>query len=111
MPIMLQGRATLGAAVAVLCSALPLALADDSKDLAPQLRELESKVRPMPATKMLSDHARARLRAANQRESNAWQAVQTRADWEKYRDPRLQALRGSLGSFPPVPKDLNVRVT
>jgi dienelactone hydrolase len=62
-------------------------------------------------SRMLAEDARARLQAANQRESQAWNEVKTRADWEKFRDLRLQALRESLGPFPPVPKDLKARVT
>src|SRR5262249_41291290 len=40
----------------------------------------------------------------------AWRALKGRADWERYRDVRLQALRRSLGTFPSPPKDLKVRV-
>jgi cephalosporin-C deacetylase-like acetyl esterase len=60
---------------------------------------------------MLTHHAQARLREANRRESQAWQQVRTRADWERFREVRLQALRSSLGSFPPVPHDLKTRCT
>ena len=60
---------------------------------------------------MLARDVRARLQAANQRESQAWSAITSRADWEKYRDPRLVALRASLGRFPAPPANLQVRVT
>jgi dienelactone hydrolase len=46
---------------------------------------------------MLSRNARARLRAANERENQAWQAVTSRAAWEAFRDRRIRALRESLG--------------
>src|SRR5262245_33420402 len=60
---------------------------------------------------MLSLDVRARRDAANRRETEAWQEIKTRADWERYRNARIQALRASLGPFPPAPRDLNVRVT
>ena len=60
---------------------------------------------------MLSRDVRSRLQAASVRENRAWQQVKQPADWEKFRDARLQALRASLGQFPDPPKDLHVRVT
>jgi dienelactone hydrolase len=82
-------------------------------DLARQLRGLDGTVLPANGepVKQLARHAQARLREANRRESQLWQQVRTRADWERYRDVRVQALRASLGSFPPVPRDLKTRVT
>ena len=63
------------------------------------------------ARAMLDDDCRARLRAANRRDAAAWAKVQSLADWERFRDARLKALRASLGSFPPEPKALDVEVT
>jgi hypothetical protein len=86
-------------------------------DLAGQLRDLNATVIPADSEqakqlpRMLARHVQARLREANQRESRLWRQIQMRAAWEQYRDPRIQALRASLGSFPPVPRDLKVRVT
>jgi dienelactone hydrolase len=60
--------------------------------------------------RMLGYDISVRLRAANERDRAAWAQVQTRADWEQFRDQRLQALKTSLGQFPPPPKDLKVRV-
>lgn len=60
---------------------------------------------------MLSRDVRRRLQAASARENRAWQQVKQSADWEKFRDARLQALRVSLGQFPEPPADLHVRVT
>ena len=62
-------------------------------------------------TTMLSDDADARLREANRRDARQWANVRSKADWEKFRDARLQALRDSLGSFPPPPKTLRVEAT
>jgi dienelactone hydrolase len=84
---------------------------------AARLRALDPRVLPeetdqarQPAG-MLGRDVRARLRAADDRESQAWQAIRTRADWEGYRDRRLLALRASLGEFPRPPRDLKVRVS
>jgi cephalosporin-C deacetylase-like acetyl esterase len=86
--------------------------ADDN--LAAQLRDLGGAVFPAERGKELSRtlprDVQTRLRAANLRENQAWQKVQTRADWEQYRDIRLQALRASLGRFPSAPKELKVRI-
>ena len=46
-----------------------------------------------------------------QRENKAWTPVDSREDWEQFRDQRINALRESLGQFPPVPKDLNIQTT
>jgi dienelactone hydrolase len=85
--------------------------------VADQLQKLNAVVLPADGdagkklAQMLPADARGRIRAANQRETRAWQAVQSREDWERYRDPRLQKLRESLGAWPAAPKDLKVRVT
>src|SRR5438105_2172941 len=84
-------------------------------DLADELRALDSTVlrgdEAKEASSLLQADARARRDAANLRESKAWREIHTRADWEKYRDSRLQALRRSLGTFPDPPNKLNVHVT
>jgi dienelactone hydrolase len=51
------------------------------------------------------------MRAANLKENSAWKALQTRADWERFRDSRIHALRESLCEFPRVPKHPRVLVT
>lgn len=61
-------------------------------------------------TMVARDLAR-RMREANERESQAFAAVTTRAEWERHRDARLVKLRASLGAFPDPPKDLRVEVT
>ncbi len=96
----------------LLCAVLAL----QSDDLASKLRELSPVVVPAESERgkalprMLYDDARVRMRAANVRETNAWRAIQTREDWERYRDAKIRALRESLGSFPPH-GDLKPRVT
>jgi cephalosporin-C deacetylase-like acetyl esterase len=116
---MCRFKARVGAAVFVFITAGGLAPAAEAMEgaLAAQLQELTANVLPADEglakqlRQMLAQDMRGRRTAANQRETKAWLAVQTRADWERYRDVRIQALRQSLGEFPPVPSDLHVRVT
>jgi cephalosporin-C deacetylase-like acetyl esterase len=88
-----------------------------SADLAEELRSLDTRVIPAESDlardlpRMLARDARARISAANQRETQEWRQITTAAEWERYRDRRLQALRDSLGRFPDPPKDLKTRVT
>jgi cephalosporin-C deacetylase-like acetyl esterase len=90
---------------------------DEKPSLAAGLRTLDARVIPAdtakenPPEKMLWTDARRRLQAANQRETAAWRTVQTRDAWEKFRTPRHDALRRSLGQFPEAPTDLKVRTT
>jgi dienelactone hydrolase len=60
---------------------------------------------------MVENDVLVRLRAANRRETEAWRHVQSKADWERFRDARLQALRRSLGAPLSTPQSLNVQVT
>jgi cephalosporin-C deacetylase-like acetyl esterase len=110
---------SVSAAVAVAAVALfplPRSKGADKNTLADQLRELEGRVLPPEGDlakqlpRMLGQHARDGIRAANERETRAWREVKTRAEWDRYRDSRIQALRDSLGTFPPPPRDVNVRV-
>jgi cephalosporin-C deacetylase-like acetyl esterase len=48
----------------------------------------------------LSQHVRNRLLAASRRETDAWRCIQTLADWQEFRDRRVEALRNSLGELP-----------
>jgi hypothetical protein len=100
----------------LLFAGTPLAVRADD-DLAELLGNLDAgvivrgQVRVQPLASMLARDVEARLRQANRADSQAWDKVQTRADWERFRDVRVQALRDSLGAWPAVPKDLKARVT
>jgi hypothetical protein len=95
---------------------VPPAASLRASDLAEELRRLDVRViqagseeaRDLP--RMLGRDARARIDAANRRETGAWRKIATRQDWERYRDQRLRGLRESLGQFPDPPRDLKVRV-
>jgi len=88
--------------------------ADD--DTADQLRRLDLRVAPAGSdeakelARMLGRAARARIDAANRRETAAWHKITTRKEWEDYRDQRIKALGDSLGHFPDPPTDLRLRV-
>ncbi|HSB13947.1 MAG TPA: acetylxylan esterase, partial [Bryobacteraceae bacterium] len=45
-------------------------------------------------------HLQSRIEKAVEADKKEWERVKTLADWERFRDPRLQALRASLGEFP-----------
>ena len=91
--------------------------AEFDADMVEGLRRLDArvivlgKVREQPLAPMLARAARADLQAANQRETMAWASLKTKADWEAFRDARLQALRASLGSFPPAAPEVKFVVT
>jgi len=80
-------------------------------DLADKLRELDPKVLPAEQPKMIGRDARARIDEANKRETEAWNGIRSREEWEQYRDRKIQALRASLGATADVPKELSVKVT
>jgi dienelactone hydrolase len=85
--------------------------------LAEELAKLDSRVielgtvRERPLAGMLARDVRAALREANHTDTRAWEQVKDRAGWERFRDARLQALRASLGQYPPAPASVNVQVT
>jgi cephalosporin-C deacetylase-like acetyl esterase len=103
--------------VVVALASTTHARAADATSLANALRGLDARVIPADSdrgralSRMVADDVRRRMREANERENAAWRRVATREDWEAFRDTRIKALRESVGPFPPVPKDLNLRVT
>ena len=60
---------------------------------------------------MVARQQRRRIREAVWRERRAWRKVHSRADWERFRDLRVKALRESVGRFPPPRPPLDVHVT
>ena len=60
---------------------------------------------------MVSRHLEKRIREAVWSERQAWAKVETREDWEQFRDQRLAGLRESTGKFPPERPPLNAQVT
>ena len=88
--------------------------AAQAEQLAARLAELDADV--------LAEDERARVKgmigrdierrrlAAIARENKAWAQVETSSDWERFRNPRILALRESLGSERRPPADLVVEV-
>src|SRR6476660_1289872 len=105
---------------AVLVSLLltVVARADDATDaLAKELRDYATaELAKVPGkdgkfSTVLPDYLNKQLKDANARDREAWSKINTKADWEKFRDERVAALRKSLGTFPEAPKSVPVRVT
>lgn len=115
-------RTTLAALILLGCKVSPCevraaeSLNPQVTEIAKQLEALDGRaivlgnVRQPPLASMLSRDVEARLRMANCTDCRAWNEVKNLADWQRFRDQRLESLRKSLGSFPPVPHDLKVRV-
>lgn len=74
---------------------------------AQDFRVLEDK----DAGKAWTDALKEKRIAANDRSTEAWQSIKDRADWEKFRDARLEELKKGLGQFPEIPKSVRVIVT
>ena len=49
---------------------------------------------------MMENYLRGRVLKVLEEEKRAWNSVKSQADWERYRDSRLNSLRTSLGTFP-----------
>jgi dienelactone hydrolase len=100
----------------LLLFSLP-ARADDTTDtLAKELRdyataELSKVGKDGKYSTALSDYLRKRIQRANEVDREEWNKIKSRADWEKFRDDRINALRQSLGTWPDVPKSVPTRVT
>lgn len=100
-----------------LLIAVPV-FADDATDrLAKELRDYATaELAKVPGkdgkfSTALPDYLRDQIKQANKRDREAWNEVKTKADWEKFRDKRIKALRESLGAWPGVPKNMAIRVT
>lgn len=78
-----------------------------SDGLAAELAAVPSRVWTEPQRQavhpdqMWEENLRSRVREAAVAERREWEKVGSVADWEKFRKPRLDALRASLGTFPP----------
>ena len=75
-----------------------------------RLRNLKLPDGPEP-TKAWIENLGARRKAVNQADINAWQKIQTKEDWEKLKQPRIEALRISLGRVPEPPERISVKIT
>jgi dienelactone hydrolase len=84
--------------------------------LASELRHIDSLIFPADSpdgrrlATMYPAFVQARVNAAIEREAREFDEVKTKADWQRFREPRLKALRDSLGVEMPDPKKLDVQV-
>lgn len=63
---------------------------------------------PDTARNMVRADQEARRKTVNRDHIQAWASIRTRADWEAFVRPRIDALRASLGPFPDPPNPLPV---
>lgn len=96
--------------VLVLGRPLPVA-AEDAADLGKIAAEVLGKEQRREAAGMIERDIARRTDLVNDRNRQAWGAIKTREQWEKYRDDRIERLRSSLGRFPKPPARLEVRTT
>jgi dienelactone hydrolase len=66
----------------------------DSRVLSPQER------RQFKIASMLDRALASEVKNISDTENREWDQVKTRTDWERFRDPRIAALRASFGEFP-----------
>ena len=81
-----------------------MALSDDLLRVQPQ-------VLPHPGPGMLSADIFRRFGEACRRDAEAWSRVETLADWERFRQERIDALRDSLGPLPTASGGPRVELT
>ncbi len=115
----LAHRAPLGLkrsmAFALLLTITPCAAAQDN--LADALKNLNARVyapnsdEAKELQQQLGKWLRTQRDQVNRRDVQAWEAIHSKEDWEHFRDAKIDALRRSLGTFPPAPKEMNVHVT
>src|SRR5262245_20605387 len=87
-----------------------LAGADEATGLGKLAPEVIDKEQRKAAAGMIDRDIRRRTTLVNARNREAWGKIETRQQWEKYRDERIERLRASLGEYP-APGKPNVRVT
>jgi hypothetical protein len=91
------------------------AAAAEKEQIAAALGEVTPNVLPErdreAAASMVYENTRSRIRAANDKSSEAWRRITTRQQWERFRVEHVEKLRKSIARLPEPPKKLNVRVT
>ncbi len=60
---------------------------------------------------MVQDYQHKKVEQAVLAERLAWEKVNSREEWEQFRDERIRALRESMGKFPPEKPPLQAQVT
>jgi len=62
-------------------------------------------------TQSLLQDLQSRCRAINQHDREAWLKINSKENWELFRNPRIDALKGSLGILPSNAENPNVYIT
>ncbi len=93
----------------VLVGSLIVAGSRADVPLGERLRKLDLKT--ADTTKFWSQDLRLRRDAVNQADRSAWQTIQSREEWEKFKAPRIDALRVCLGALPTPAKNPTVAIT
>jgi hypothetical protein len=119
MEVIMHRRRALGSSL-LLTGLLALPVAADppanAPKLAGELRRLDSRILPADSpdarglAAMYPADVQARVNAAVEREAREFEQVKTKADWQRFRGPRLKALRESLGVEMAGPKQPEVQV-
>jgi len=97
-------------AILVLAALVQQSRADDAGDLAALAGDVLTKEQQAEARGMIHRWVQKHTAEVNVRNRADWLKVQTREQWEKFRDQRIDALRRSLGDYP-QPGKVNARVT
>ncbi len=84
-----------------LSSGSRVAAAAPAKSAPHPLAAYDRRVLAASGTGMIDRHQRERIRRVLESERSEWDAVTSREQWERFRDPRIRALRASLGTLPP----------
>lgn len=77
----------------------------------PNLDDIHTHCLPTPEPNMQGNYLQQRKKVVNAQDQEAWLQIHNLDDWQAFVQPRLEALRQSLGKFPPQPQNLNTHVT
>lgn len=86
------------------------AFSQDQADLQKLVPDLLNKEQRAELRGMIDQDIQRRIKEFNAQHRATWYKIKSQADWEKYRDERIERLRQSLGEWP-APGKPNVKVT
>lgn len=106
----MRRHSLLGCALLGMIGVTSVAWSQDSSDsvLTKAIRDVESRVlddeQRKQAPRMLGEYYSARIKAANAQSTADWRGIKSLADWQKFRQEKLTALKASLGRIPEFPQ-------
>lgn len=77
----------------------------------PNIPDIQTQCFETPQHDLLENVVQSDRLRINQNDIENWSRIQTRTEWEQYYQPRIEALRQSLGHFPSPPKSLATHIT